>query len=111
MVGGSEVIVVIALYSSVRTMAQYRARSPDDEIMSTPEQRLIYELASKILELQYRSEALASLLRSKCGVTPEELMAAVEACRSAREAALRKAGKAPAESILDFLQEFEGPKQ
>ena len=76
-----------------------------------PERKLILELAGKILELQYRVEGLGALLRSKCGVTPEELQSAREAAREAREASLREAGKSRDEAILDFLQTYEGPKQ
>lgn len=79
--------------------------------MGSPDRKLILDLASKILELQYRSEALASILRTRLGVTPEELHATVEAHRAVREAALKEATRTQEETLLNLLEGFQGPEQ
>lgn len=79
--------------------------------MEEKDQELLTSLALDVIHLKDLMYAVMATLQKKTGVTNEELRAMVQAARLARRDVLNRSAESPEQSIVRFLEEFEGSEQ
>jgi hypothetical protein len=75
------------------------------------DQALFVRLTQHVLHLEHVTYALAYILKTKTGVTDQEIQEALMVARAARDEFRERANESPEETLLRSLLEFQGPKQ
>lgn len=75
------------------------------------DQELIFDLSRRVNRLENIIHALVAILKPKTGITDQELREAVSVVIQAKQIIRERQGRSTEDTLLRFLQDFEGPEQ